>query len=166
MRAAVVSEPALADAARGARIGAAVLLGRGEAHSGGRDKASILADTFEAIVAATFLAGGVDMARALVEDLLGGAITTASATRELGDAKNRLQELCARLGIGAPSYSVHESGPDHARRYRAEVAVGRGPERVAGHGEGRSKKQAERAAALEVLEVIADGPGERHDGRA
>ncbi len=152
IRAAVVSEPALAEAAGAAAVGGALLLGRGEAHSGGRLKPSILADALEAIVGATYLSGGIDDARALVEDVLGDAIAAASATRELGDAKNRLQELCARLGLDPPGYTLHQSGPDHARRFVAEVAVAGPPGAGAvGRGEGRSKKQAERAAALDAL---------------
>ncbi|MDA8291382.1 MAG: ribonuclease III [Actinomycetota bacterium] len=156
IRAAVVSEPALAAAARRTGIGGAVLLGRGEDQSGGRDKASILADAFEAIVGATYLAGGLVAAVSLLDDLLGEEIAAASAASELGDAKNRLQERCARDGADPPAYSVRESGPDHERHFRAEVVVRDGSGvRATGRGEGRSKKQAEREAALDALALLA-----------
>jgi len=155
MRAAIVSTGTLAQAAAELGVGDAVLLGRGEEASGGRSKASILADALEALIGATYLAGGLAPARALVLDLLGERL--AAAPRDaaaLGDAKNRLQELAARLGLEPPSYCVEDEGPDHAKRFRASVAVGG---RVVGHGEGRSKKAAERAAADEGLAVLAAG---------
>ena len=156
IRAAVVSTAALAPVAARAGVGAALLLGRGEDLSGGREKQSILADAFEAIVGATFLDAGLDAARALVLDLLGEQIADASAVAELGDAKNRLQELASRLGRELPRYEVSESGPDHAKCFAAVVVVG---DAVAGRGAGHSKKQAERAAALEALEALeARGP--------
>lgn len=148
IRAAVVSSEALAPIARAAGVGEALLLGRGEERSGGRSKASILADALEALIGACFLDGGIERARALVLDLLAEAISAASSAVELGDAKNRLQELSARLGLDPPCYEVSESGPDHAKRYTAVASVGGA---VAGRGSGRSKKQAERAAAADAL---------------
>lgn len=159
IRAAVVSEEALAPVAASIGVGDAVLLGRGEASSGGRAKPSILADALEALIGATYLAGGLERARALVLELLGEAIEEAASAAELGDPKNRLQELCARLGLEPPRYRLRESGPDHAKRYVADVdvEVAAAADGVAcsvvasGHGAGRSKKQAERAAAAEAL---------------
>lgn len=158
VRAAVVSEEALAPVASALGVGDALLLGRGEASSGGREKASILADALEAIIAASYLAGGFESARALVLDLLGDLVDDAASARELGDPKNRLQELSARLGCSPPVYDVHESGPDHAKRYEAEVRVERvagGGLAASGRGDGRSKKAAERAAATVALDRLS-----------
>ena len=166
MRAAVVSTAALAPVAERAGVGRALLLGRGEDASGGREKPSLLADALEAIIGATYLASGLDGARGLVVELLGDKIAEVSSGIELGDAKNRLQELASRRGDELPHYEVRESGPDHAKRFAAVVVVGRG---VVGRGTGSSKKQAERAAALDALDALrgvqpdgpvgADGPG-------
>ncbi len=157
IRAAVVSSEALAPIARAAGVGEALQLGRGEDRSGGRAKASILADALEALIGACFLDGGLERARALVLDLLADPIAAAASAVELGDAKNRLQELSARLGLEPPRYEVSESGPDHAKRYTAVASVGGA---VAGRGSGHSKKQAERAAAAEALAagLIAAAP--------
>lgn len=155
IRAAVVSEPTLASAARAVGVGEALLLGRGEAHSGGRAKSSILADALEAIVGAAYLAGGLAAATGLVEDLLGEEIAVASSSRELGDAKNRLQEWCSRAGFDPPEYSLSERGPDHARHFSAVVVVrGGSGVHATGRGQGPSKKQAERAAAEDVLAAL------------
>jgi ribonuclease-3 len=160
VRAAVVSEEALAPVASALGVGSALLLGRGEASSGGREKASILADALEAIIAAAYLAGGLESARSLVLALLGDLVDDTASARELGDPKNRLQELSARLGCSPPVYEVRESGPDHAKRYEAEVRVGRaggvhGGVAASGHGSGRSKKAAERAAAAVALDRLS-----------
>ncbi len=159
MRAAVVSTAALAPIAERAGVGRALLLGRGEDASGGRSKPSLLADALEAVIGATYLASGLDGARGLVLELLGEKIAEVSSGIELGDAKNRLQELASRRGEDLPRYEVRESGPDHAKRFAAAVTVGR---EVVGRGAGSSKKQAERAAALDALETLralSDGAG-------
>ena len=151
IRAAVVSTEALAPAAAALGVGEVVRLGRGEELSGGRHKASILADTFEALIGATYLSSGLRAARVLVLSALGEKLEAEAARPELGDPKNRLQELAARLGAPAPHYRAHDSGPDHARWWRAEVSIG--PD-VLGRGEGVSRKQAERAAAEEACESL------------
>jgi ribonuclease-3 len=150
IRSAVVSELALAPIAGALGVGDALRLGRGEASSGGREKPSILADTLEALIGAAFLAGGLARARALVLEVMSEVIDEAASVAALGDPKNRLQELSARLGLAPPRYEVYGSGPDHAKRYRAEVHLGAN----GGRGSGRSKKQAERAAAVEALAAL------------
>jgi len=144
IRAAVVSTEALAPAAAALGVGEAVRLGRGEDASGGREKPSILADSFEALIGASYLDGGLEAARRLVLGELGSLIDDVMERAELGDAKNRLQELAARAGAEPPRYLVRSGGPDHARWFAAEVYL---DERLVGEGRGRSKKQAERAAA-------------------
>jgi len=159
IRAAVVSTEALAPVAERLGLGEALLLGRGEAASGGRAKASILADALEAFIGATYLSGGIETARSCVLELLGESLAEESRRAVLGDAKNRLQEHAAREGGLTLRYEVRAEGPDHARRYFAEVFLG---DVVTGRGEGHSKKAAERAAAQAVLDALS--PGALQDG--
>jgi ribonuclease-3 len=153
-RAAMVSEPALARLSRALGVGEVLRLGRGETSSGGREKASILADAFEAIVAAIFLDGGLEAARAFVRAQIGEEL---AATRETDaiDPKTRLQEILQAEGMPPPEYRVVESsGPDHARAFVVEVVIGG---RAVARSEGRSKKAAGTEAArraLEELEVL------------
>jgi len=146
MRALVVSEAGLAPVAAEIGIGAALRIGRGEAHSGGRAKPSILADALEAVIGAVYLHGGIERARSLVLDVMGEQIEIASAVAELGDAKNRLQELAARLQLSAPRYSLREHGPDHERHYDAVVTVCDASGDEVGRGRGGSIEEAGRAS--------------------
>jgi len=152
IRAEVVSTQVLAPIARELGIGDAVLLGRGEEQSGGRDKPSILADALEAIIGAAYLSSGVEAAAAFTLDLLTDELSEISGRPELGDPKNRLQELAARSGLPPPRYELAESGPDHARRFSAIVHVGG----VAGAGAGSSKKRAEREAARAAIAALIE----------
>jgi ribonuclease-3 len=151
MRAAIVSTEALAPIARTLGIGPALLLGRGEELSGGREKASLLADALEALIGAAFLDGGLDRARPFVLDHLEALIDREVGRAELGDPKNRLQELANRRGDPAPRYVVESGGPDHDRSFRAAVEVSG----VVGRGAGTSKRRAERAAATDALSRLA-----------
>ena len=144
MRASVVNSAALAEVAASLDIGAALLLGKGEDQSGGREKPSILADAMEAVIGAVYLDGGWAAASELVMQLLGDRIEEAAAGPGGQDYKTRLQELSAHRFEHLPRYEVHDDGPDHAKRFFATVSVGG---EVEGKGEGRSKKQAEQAAA-------------------
>jgi len=162
IRAAVVSTDALARVAGALGVGEALLLGRGEASSGGRRKASLLADALEALIGAVFLDGGIDAARRLVIELLLDAIDAEAAQRVLGDPKNRLQELVAQRGAPPPSYVVDGRGPDHERHFRAEVRAAS----VVGRGEGRSKKRAEQLAAVDALAALEQLADEAEEGRA
>lgn len=159
LRASVVSTEALAPIADELGVGEAVLLGRGEETSGGRAKDSILADCLEAIIASIYLTFGLHGATAFVVPLLEGPLAAIAAEGSLGDPKNRLQELAARLNFSLPSYQVKDTGPDHAKVFFAEVTLGG---QVLGRGSGTSKKLAERLAAVAALEVLAarhsDGP--------
>ncbi len=151
VRAGVVSAVVLADAARRLGLGAALFLGRGEDASGGRHKASILADATEALIGAMYLDGGWDAAAELVLELLGERIAEAASGPGGEDYKTRLQELSARRFEALPRYRVADRGPDHAKHFVATVEVG---DDVRGIGEGRSKKQAEQAAAAVVWKVL------------
>ena len=138
------SAAALADVAAELELGVAILLGKGEDASGGREKPSILADALEAVIGAVYLDAGWAGAAEVVLGLLGDRIAEAAAGPGGQDYKTRLQELSARSFEDVPSYLVVDDGPDHAKRFFATVIVGGRPR---GQGEGRSKKQAEQAAA-------------------
>jgi ribonuclease-3 len=144
VRASVVNSASLAEVAADLEVGGALLLGKGEAASGGSQKPSILADAMEALIGATYLDGGWEPASALVLRLLGDRILKAAKGPGGQDHKTRLQELASSRFGRLPSYSVVDEGPDHAKRFVATVTLdGRGWEGE----EGRSKKQAEQSAA-------------------
>jgi ribonuclease-3 len=143
-RASVVNSAALSELAAQLGVGEALLLGRGEDASGGREKPSILADATEALIGAAYMDGGWAVAESVVMRLTGPLIEVASAGPGGQDFKTRLQELCARELDHLPSYQVTDEGPDHAKQFEAAVRV-RG--RLLGSGTGRTKKQAEQAAA-------------------
>jgi ribonuclease III len=157
VRASVVNSAALAELAGALDIGDALLLGKGEGQSGGREKPSILADAMEAVIGAVYMDQGWGAAAGLVMRLLGDRIEEAAAGPGGQDYKTRLQELCARSFDDLPQYEVTDEGPDHAKRFDAAVLVSGA---VKGRGEGRSKKQAEQAAAREawarLSAVLAD----------
>ncbi len=151
VRSAVVNARVLAQVAAGLGVGEVLLLGRGEEGSGGRTKASILADAFEAILGAVYLDAGWDAAQRLVLRELGAAIERAGEEPDDFDHKSRLQEKAVRDGEGTPRYVVVGSGPDHDRAYVAEVYLGG---TCRGTGEGRSKKDAEQEAARAAWEEL------------
>lgn len=151
VRASLVSSAALAEVAAELRIGDAMLLGKGENASGGREKPSILADATEALIGAVYLEGGWEAAETMVMKLLGDRIASAAAGPGGQDYKTRLQELCARTFDHLPVYKVSDRGPDHAKQFDATVVV---RSEVRGRGHGRSKKQAEQAAAKEAWEAL------------
>lgn len=152
VRAAAVNAQSLADIARSIDLGAHVLLGRGEEQSGGRDKASILADTFEAVVGAVYLDQGMEGARTLVIRLFADLLDDLALRRESLDYKTSLQELTAAELGALPSYDVTDAGPDHEKWFTATVSVA---DEVLGKGEGRSKKEAEQLAAAEAYRALA-----------
>lgn len=147
VRAAVVSRGALAEIARALGLGDHVDLSPAEQSTGGRDKDSILADAMEALIGAIYLDGGLEPARSVILELWDSRVAERAKDPGVKDYKTRLQELVARQGL-RPEYRVVGSGPDHDRRFTAEVLVSG---RRQGSGEGRSKKEAEQAAAREAL---------------
>ena len=157
LRAAVVNMRALAGVARGLRLGDYVRLGKGEEGTGGRDKASILADTLEALLGAVYLDCGLNEADALVHRLFDPVIAISARLGAGLDWKTSLQELTAAEILGVPEYHVEESGPDHQKSFRASVRIGG---RTYGEGEGRSKKEAEQQAAEAAWTSIT----KRHSG--
>jgi ribonuclease-3 len=163
VRAGVVNSRVLAEVALELEIGAHLLLGKGEAAAGGRNKQSILADAYEAVVAAVHLDQGFPVAHDLVLRCLEDRIADAAAGPGGRDYKTRLQESTAAVGLGRPRYVVRDEGPDHAKHFFAAVFVG---EDVYGEGEGRSKKQAEQAAAWVAWTRLQDERGGDDAGAA
>jgi len=156
LRAAVVNMRALADVARGLGVGGCVRLGRGEETTGGRDKASILADTLEALLGAAYVSHGVEATRGLVLRLIGPSMTTTATLGAGLDWKTSLQEMTATTGLGVPEYVVEQEGPDHAKVFHAAVLLVGSPR---GRGSGRSKKEAEQRAAADAWAALTDaGP--------
>ncbi|AAT88851.1 ribonuclease III [Leifsonia xyli subsp. xyli] len=152
-RASLVSSVALAEVARGIGLGEYLLLGRGENQSGGREKASILADTVEAVIGAVYLDAGGDEATALVLRLIGPLLADPDRFGAAMDPKTSLQEAAAHHGAGQPVYTVINTGPDHSKTFHATVDVGG---LVTASGEGTSKKQAEMAAALSAWTALTN----------
>ncbi len=160
MRSQIVSEASLARVARHLELGPVLRLGKGEDASGGRERDSLLADTFEAVLAAVYLDGGLKAARGVIQHLgllpaggleAGDARFSALIER---DAKSRLQELCQSLGYGAPTYDcLGSSGPDHKRCFTMALYVA-GIEVI--RAEGATKKEATQEAARALLLKGAD----------
>lgn len=151
IRKTVVNSVALAQVAEDLGVGQHLLLGKGEELSGGRQKPSILADALEAIIGAVYLASGLDAATALVLGILGPRLATAQS--DGADHKSRLQEMSARRFSAPPRYVVEASGPDHARTFDVTVTI---DGETYGRGVGRSKKQAEQAAARDAIAALSD----------
>lgn len=149
-RAAVVCERSLAEIAREIGLGDYILLGHGEETGGGRDKDSILADGVEAIIGAIFKDGGYDSASSVVLDLFGDHIRLAIQGKLYKDYKTTLQEMLQEKYRNPEIQYVilEEKGPDHDKTFTAEVRVNG---RAMGTGQGRSKKEAQQAAARQVI---------------
>ncbi|MGI8522070.1 MAG: ribonuclease III [Nocardioides sp.] len=156
LRAAVVNARALAGVGRGIGIGTQVKLGRGEEATGGRDKASIVSDTVEAVIGAVHLSGGFEVSAAVVHRLFDPLVAAASEMGAGLDWKTSLQELSAEHSFGVPEYVIEDEGPDHLKVFTAHVRVN---DHLYGNGVGRSKKEAEQAAAETAYgEILAGLP--------
>lgn len=149
-RADVVREESLADVARGINLGDYIYLGRGEDATGGRQKDSILADTFEALVGAIIIDGGYDAGKEVILRLLKEKIELAVEGKLRQDYKTILQEKLQEKGntIKMKYSIVSESGPDHNKTFTIDVIVNND---VLGRGTGKSKAKAEQAAARDAL---------------
>jgi len=149
-RAALVCEKTLSDFARAINLGNYMYLGRGEEQTGGANRSSILADAFEALIAAIYLDGGMEAAKKFVLSFVIPALE--KAPQKAKDYKTELQEVIQQNPEEKLSYvMVGESGPDHDKRFTAEVHLN---SNVIGKGGGRSKKEAEQNAAREALELM------------
>jgi ribonuclease-3 len=145
---ALVRREACAEVAREMGLGEALRLAPGESNTGGRDKATVLGDACEALIAAVYRDGGTGAARALIDRFWGPRLHQDAADAK--DAKSALQEWAQGQGRGIPQYEVvRRSGPDHAPRFTVQVAVGRADPAVA---EGSSRQDAEKAAAAALLQ--------------
>ena len=153
LRASVVSARALAGVAKTLGLGPHIRLGKGEIRTHGAEKASILADTTEALIGAVYEACGPLPARDLVLRLIVPLLEDTRVLHEGRDWKTRVVELASQYELGTVRYEVEGTGPDHARRFAADAVV-HGD--VLGHGEGTSKKAAERAAAAVACEAIVE----------
>lgn len=154
VRANVVCESSLAIRGREMNLGEYLTLGRGEELSGGRQRVSILADAFEALIGALYLDGGLEVARTFILSQLEGMVESASQGNLFKDFKTHLQELIQSRSTERITYRVvTEKGPDHDKLFEIEVALGG---QVLGTGIGKSKKEAEQRAAQEAIEKIKE----------
>ena len=153
VRSRVVNEEALAEAATRLDLARYLRVGRGEIKSQGLQRPSMLADAFEAVVAAIYLERGYDAARVFVREILGTEVAIAARDPDEVDPKTRLRQWAEARGLGTPTYSVTASGPAHATTFEAVVTVS-GEAR--GVGQGRSKKSAESEAARAAWEGRGD----------
>jgi ribonuclease-3 len=153
IKAAVVSTQALAHQAERMGLGAHLLLGRGEEKTGGRFKQALLADAYEALIAAVYLDGGLPAAAAFLERELGEAIDAGAQQDVVGrDFKSALQERLQGLGRPLPEYRLASAdGPDHRKLFTIEVVVAG---EVLGSAMGRAKKEAEQEAARLALDKL------------
>jgi ribonuclease III len=151
IRANMVNETQLAEIARGIDLGSYLQLGKGEIQSNGRDKSSLLANAFEAVVAAVFLDKGLDAADAVLRHHFNDLIASAPTATSVQDYKSRLQEAVQSTIKEIPQYQViDESGPDHEKTFTVSMTVGK----FKTQGIGRSKKSAEQDAARKGLEQL------------
>jgi ribonuclease III len=158
----VVSEDSLADIARLLHVDNYILIGKGEEHSGGREKKAILADAFEAIIGAYFLDSGFKAARKFILSCLVPEINKVLQDRHRKDYKTLLQEYVQKRFKTYPRYTLRKrTGPDHDRTFWIDVEV----DGVAyGPGEGKNKKEAEQAAAEMAWNRLDTGNGEGSSG--
>jgi ribonuclease III len=153
-RATLVNAGALAQASRRLELGGHLRLGRGEEKTGGREKAALLADAYEAVIAAIFLDAGLPAARGFIERSL-LSFGLAEETEQLGrpDHKSYLQEILQERGWPTASYRVvAETGPDHRKVFEVEARV---QGRASARGQGNTKKEAEQIAAREVIALLS-----------
>lgn len=150
MRADMVCETSLAAAADKIELGKHLLLGNGEEQGGGRKRASILADAFESVLAASFLDGGMEAARGIIEKFILTNVPSSKLRNQ--DYKTALQELVQRKRDQVLSYElVGESGPDHDKKFVVQLQLNG---KTVGMGEGSSKKRAEQNAAKNAMETL------------
>ncbi|QXM07468.1 ribonuclease III [Crassaminicella indica] len=152
IRASIVCEPSLANCSRLMNFGKYLLLGKGEEVTGGRERVSILADTFEAIIGAIYLDGGLSKAKEFILNSLKMTIEDAIEGKIFKDYKTHLQEIIQSVNDDKINYEViDEIGPDHNKVFYVHVKIGN---KVLGKGSGKSKKEAEQNAAKEALNKV------------
>ena len=151
LRKGVVNATTLAEFATDVGLGPHIKLGKGEAATGGRAKASILSDALEAVIGAVYVDGGPGTAYEFVRRLITERLYATSERLHELDFKSTLQEMVSAAGLPAPVYDISEEGPDHDKRFHATVLV---DGEVRGSGSGRSKRVAEQAAAAEAARAF------------
>ena len=152
LRSGVVNRRALAQIARDLKLGEYLRIGKGEEATNGRDKNSILADSLEALVGAIYLQYDYTKTAEIVLKWMQPALSSVSTLGAALDGKTALQEIAATLNLSAPEYEITESGPDHDKSFIATAIVG--GEKFPS-GEGKSKREAEQAAAKLAHEVLS-----------
>jgi len=149
LRAAIVNEQPLAGLAKSFHLGDYLLLGKGEEASGGRTKPSLLADAFEAVIAAIFLDGGFEKAAALIRRLFTPLIEEGCTYR---DYKTTVQQMSQHAFKETPRYTlIHEYGPDHDKTFEIQISLA---ERIQATGIGKNKKEAEQRAAEQAIRIL------------
>ncbi len=157
LRALIVNEDGLARVARTLDLGELLMLGRGEELTGGREKDSVLADALEAVIGAIYLANGMPAVLGFIDRFFGEALDGVASGRQGQDYKSMLQEDVQGRLKASPRYRVvGEHGPDHEKVFEVEVVIGND---VFARSRGRSKKEAEQAAARETLAMLQRTPG-------
>ena len=156
MRAGLVNESQLANIARAIDLSSFLRLGKGEIQTNGSEKNSILADTFEAVIAAVYIDGGFDEVFKMIENHFSDLFNSIGASLDNHDYKSRIQELVQENYKIIPQYRVlQESGPDHDKTFNVQLDV----REVRTEGTGKSKKMAEQDAARKALEILKDKLG-------
>ncbi len=154
LRANIVCEGSLSEAAKKIDLGKYILLGRGEEATGGRERKSILADAFEAVIAAIYLDGGIESASKFILNNLSNIIKDSIDGKIFRDYKTQLQEELQKNGTSNIWYKLlEENGPDHNKTFKMMVGV---DEKELGIGEGKSKKEAEQVAAKAAIAYLID----------
>lgn len=149
LRAGTVCESSLAERARIIRIGEFIMLGKGEETTGGRERDSILADAFEAVIGSIYLDGGISSARKYILEQLEATVNKTNVSLSIIDCKTRLQEEIQKISKEPLHYEIiNESGPDHNKVFTSAVKHNG---TILGSGSGKSKKEAEQAAAATAL---------------
>lgn len=148
-RANIVCESSLMKCSNELNLGNYILLGKGEEMTGGRSRASILSDAFEALIGAIYIDGGIKSARGFINRVMKRLVEDSVNGLNYMDYKTQLQEIVQKNGNHTVSYKiVGEKGPDHDKHFVSQASISG---RVAGIGEGKSKKEAEQNAAKEAL---------------
>lgn len=160
VRASLVREEALARLAERLDLGAVLAVGTGEQKAGVARRASVLADSLEAVLGAVLVDGGFDAARGVIARLFGDAVATLPGAAQLKDAKTRLQEHLQGRGRPLPLYEVRTDGPPHLQSFTVLCRLADGSHQAEGHGS--SRKSAEQDAAEQMLALI----GAQEDARA
>ena len=151
LRSATVSAKTLAIAANQIGLGEFIRLGKGELSTGGPNKTNILADTFEAIIGAAYLSGGLEPAKAIIDSLVLPLLSSEDELLETSEPRTVLSELLKSLGKSDASFEVTHEGPDHDRTFFAEVIVDGA---AIAKGSGRTRKAAEAQSAIAALKTL------------